>query len=197
MARTYNRKTADNTSKYVKASQVFIAEKSGAVFGTPVRYEALKNSKIVQEEEEFSEKDDSGQTVVFDTTVTGVNVSGLILTRDEQVRKQFSATGDQTFKDKLFCVWMLGAEVVNNAGVTKREMWIFPSVRFTQAFSYEIGGEGKFDYKFIALKNATGAAVDLPLPSGLTGAGGWSPATTGAITGAWATDEFYYTADIA
>jgi len=198
MARTYNRKTQENTSKYVKSARVYIAERSGTAFGPFVRWEATKATSITQEEEEFSEIDDSGQRVVFDTTVTGVMVEGSLLTRDQKVREQFAGPGgsaDQSFRDKYFAVVIVGAAVDNGSGTTVNEVWAFPKVRFSQAFQYEIGGEGKFNYKFVALKNDTGAAISFPLPSGMTGANGWDLTTTGTVS--VAADEFFYTADLA
>lgn len=198
MSRTYNRKTQENTSKWVKNARIYIAERSGTAFGPYIRWEATKSTTITQEEEEFGEIDDSGQRVVFDTTITGVMVEGQILTRGADVRNQYVGSGgsaDQSFKDKHFAVVIVGAALDNGSGTTVNEVWAFPKVRFSQAFQYEIGGEGKFNYKFVALKNDTGAAVSQPLPSGMTGANGWDLTTTGTVS--VAADEFFYTADVA
>lgn len=198
MARTYNRKTQENTSKYVKSARVYLAERSGTAYGAFSRWESTKSTKITQEEEEFSEIDDSGQRVVFDTTVTGVMGEGQLLTRGQDVRLQFvgpGASADQSFRDKYFCAVIVGAALDNGSGTTVSEVWVFPKVRFSQAFDYELGGEGKFNYKFVALKNDTGADLTVPLPSGMTGANGWDLTTTGSVT--VKTDEFFYTADVA
>jgi len=197
---TFNRLTNKNTKKFVKAHRMYISDvnltTAAGTYDTFVRVDPTKDSTIDQAVEEYTEIDDSGQVVVWDETITGVTVSGMFLPRDDKIRKIFRGQSTTTVKDKVFCVVYVGAKLqASSGGTTVYEVWVFPRVKFSQDFSYQIGGEGKYPYKFIAVKNDSNATFTVPLPSGMTGVGGWDLTTTGTVS--VEADEFYYTADIA
>jgi len=175
---------------------MFISQVDTAgAYDTYVRVDPTRDTKITQSVEEYIEKDDSGQQVVYDETIAGVTGEGVFLPRDEKIRQMFRGQSTQTVKDKTFCLVYVGAQLTATGGTSTNEVWVFPRVRFTRAFDYAIGGEGKYPYKFVALKNDTASTLSVPLPSGLTGTGGWDLTTTGTVS--VEADEYYYTADIA
>jgi hypothetical protein len=196
---TFLRKIEDNTKKFVHSQRMYIALRSGDTFPNEyVRFDATKGTKITQSPSEYSEIDDSGRKVVVNPSIESVTCEGMILPRDENVRKMFMSSDAQTVKDKFYSVVILGAKLKTSANATVTEMWVFPKVRFTQAFDYEIGGEAKFAFKFEALANDTGNTIgSIPLPTTLTGTGstgGWDLAT-GTQTITWGINEFFYTED--
>jgi hypothetical protein len=194
---SFLRQIPENTKKFVEAQRMYITENTtGTTYTAPwVRFESTKGTKITQSGELYEEVDDSNKPVVSVSTVSSVTVEGIILPRDVQVRTFFQATGGQSAKDRLFAVCILGAKLKNST-TSKLEMWVFPRVRFVHDFDYEIGGEGKYPFKFTALANDTGADItSLPLPTSLTGSGGWN--VSGSVTTyTWANGDMYYTADV-
>lgn len=196
MAISFNRKASSNTCKYVKSDRAYLAEidlaQSSYTIAAYVRLDSKKESKITQGVEEYEEKDDSNGTVVFDDTISSVTIEGTFLSRDEKIRQLYMETGTQSMKDRYFALVLCGASLVTSAGVAKVETWTFPKVRLARAFDYGIGGEGKYSFKFVALKNDTGAALTVALPTG-------DAAFTGDITTSSQSvgiDEFYVTADL-
>lgn len=189
--------TFDRNVKNIKGygqGVIMIAENdsTGAQSGQWAQFEIAKECTISQEVEEIVEVDDTGKPVVTIETTTKVMVEGIVLSRDEAVRKAYMQKDGQAFLGKTFRVAIIGAEL-DDSGTTKNEVWIFPSVVFSSAFTYGLGtSEAKMPYKFTAnARKGTDLTFALPTGDAWTGA----ITTTGSVT--VAVGEYFYTADIA
>lgn len=174
---------------------MWIAELDGsdAITGAWSLLTYTKGWTLTQEVEEQTEQDDSGE-VFSNEVVTNVYVEGQFLPRDEKVRLAFTQTDAQTFKDKFYAVAWLGTSTFDGA-TEKKESYVFYKVRFSQAIQGYAAGtsDAKFNYKFIASKNSSGANVTRAYPTDAS----WTGETTATGNATIAAGEWYVTDDLA
>lgn len=176
---TFNRNVKN--IKNFGAGVIMLAENdnTGAQSGQWAQFEIAKEMTISQEVEEVDEVDDTGKPVTTTITTNKVMGEGMILSRDESVRQAYMENSTQAFKGKKFRVAVIGALLDDN-GTDKYEVWFFPSVTFSSAFTYGLGtSDAKIPYKFSA-NPVKGTDLTFNLPTG----DAWTGliTTTGSVT---------------
>ena len=177
---TFNRQ-ALNIGKYGSAL-MYINELSTSDAETGwAQFDIFRDSKITQEVENSQEKDDAGAVVQDNETISSVMLEGLVLPRDEKARGIFANS-----KGKFYRVVIIGFTQSDG----KKEVWSFAKCKFSQAFSYDLGGEGKVPFKLTAFKVSAATTVTFPVSSAISS---WPLSTTSTSIAA---GEFYKTEDL-
>lgn len=112
----------------------------------------MKGTRLEPAIDEFKDKGDGGKVTVFEETVEQIIINTTAMQRDKATRQL-----PVNVKDRFYLIAVKGQQLG-----TSVEAHVLAG-RISQAFAYDLGGEGQLTgLKIVTMNNATSIDVDLP-----------------------------------